>query len=68
MCLISIDEFLETAFSEKSRPTRRTLIRQIQKKLLPGKKIGRTYFIDAKLYAQLTGDPLVDRVLLKQHD
>ncbi len=63
MKLMSLEEYRKTHYTDDSRPDRRTLIKQINEGLLPGKKQGRFYFIDIEAEARRTGNPLVDRIL-----
>jgi len=66
MKLMRLDEYLETFYTEASRPHRRTLIKRINQHILPGKKEGKFYYVDVEAKnsnIQLTGNLLVDRVL-----
>ena len=64
MRLMNIDEYAETYYTEQSRPSRRTIIRLINEGTLPGKKLGRNYYIDVDALEAMSGMSLVDGVLL----
>jgi len=61
--LIKLRNFIKTQFEEGEAPDRRTLISLIENGQLPGKRIGRDYYIDLQRF-ELTGNSLVDNVLL----
>lgn len=63
MKLMTISEYLQTCYTKKSRPNRRTIIRHINEGYLAGKRLGRTYYIDVDVESGMTGNPLVDQVL-----
>jgi len=61
--LVKLSVFMSTEFAPGHAPTRRTLKKLIETNEIPGKKIGRDYFVDLQKF-NLTGDNLVDSVLL----
>lgn len=61
---MTVDEFLSKQFTKSSRPSKRSINRLIAVGELPGLKIGKLYYIDAKAVRRTTGNELVDRVLL----
>lgn len=65
MKLVTLDEYLEIAYSPKSRPSRRKIIRLLNEGVIQGRKYGRMYYIDMDVEAKAhrTGNPLVDAVL-----
>jgi hypothetical protein len=64
--LIKIAEFQKRAWGENGTPLCSQAIRNhIKNDDLPGKKIGKLFFIDWSAYKKLTGDSLVDAVLRK---
>jgi len=63
MKLIKLDQFRKDYFAEGSRPALKTIRRQIKSGEIPGKKIGKVYYVDMDKF-NLTGNPLVDSVLL----
>lgn len=62
MKLMNIEEYRMYQFTEQSRPTRRQIVRWIQQGELPGRAIGKQYFVMVNERA-LTRAPLVDRLL-----
>jgi hypothetical protein len=62
---MSIDEYRETCYTKASQPTKRTIIRLIKEGVIPGRKLGRGYYVDMDINNKLTGNSLVDRVLLQ---
>lgn len=46
MKLMSVKEYLETFYTEKSRPTRKKIIKFIKEGSIFGKKIGKCYYVD----------------------
>lgn len=63
--MIPVQEWIERRFGDaKKKPHAQSVRRWIDSGAVPGKKIGGRYFVDAELEQQLTGDELVDRVLL----
>jgi hypothetical protein len=62
MKLMSVDEFIETFYTAKSRPIRRTIINRIMSGAIPGKLDGGRYMVDVDAYLKLTGNVLVDQV------
>lgn len=63
MLLMELEEFRLTYYAKQSQPHKRTLIRWIKNGTLPGKRQGRSYFIDVDKLETRTGNPLVDKVL-----
>lgn len=59
---VKLSVFMDTQFAKGHAPSRKTLKSLIEKAELPGKKIGRDYYIDLQKF-NLTGDSLVDSVL-----
>ena len=61
---IRISEFQRRAFGDNGTPWAAWTIRKkIMNGDLPGKQIGKLYFVDWPAYCAMTGDALVDRVL-----
>ena len=60
---MSIEEYIERCYTEKSRPTKKTIIRLIKQGELLGKRIGKFYYINVSAEACRTGNPLIDKVL-----
>ncbi len=46
MKLMTVDEYLATHYTPNSRPSRRSLIQQVKRGDMPGKKFGKYYYID----------------------
>jgi len=63
MNLIKLDQFRKEYFAPGSQPDIRTLKKYINEGALPGKKIGKLYYVDTDSL-EFTGDDLVDRVLV----
>lgn len=62
--LIDISEFTNRVWGPKGTPPTDQAIRNmVRRDELPGRKIGRKWYIDWKLYQMNTGDNLVDKVL-----
>lgn len=62
--LIKITEFQQRVWGAHGTPTCANAIReQIKRGDLPGKQIGKLYFVNWTLYLLSTGNPLVDQVL-----
>lgn len=61
---MGIEEYREAFFTEKSMPSINTLRRWIKSGELKGKKIGGKYFVAIEEEKKLTGNPLVDRILM----
>ena len=60
---MSIEEYIEQRYTPKSRPAKKTIIRLIKQGELPGKKLGKFYYINVSAEAVKTGNPLIDKVL-----
>lgn len=60
---MSVEEYLQTYFSENSRPTRRIITTLVKEGEIPGRKFGKSYYIDVEADARGTGNRLVDKVL-----
>lgn len=58
-----VEEYIEQRYTPKSRPAKKTIIRLIKQGDVPGKKIGKFYYVDVNAEACKTGNPLIDRVL-----
>jgi len=65
MKLMNVDEYRETYYTKKSQPSKRTLIKLVKEGELPGRKLGKCYYIDIETASKLTGNVLVDRVLMQ---
>ncbi len=63
MKLMTIDEYRETCYTTASKPSRRKLIRLIKDGVIHGKKHGKVYYVNIEAEDNLTGNPLVDKVL-----
>lgn len=63
MKLISIEEYRTTCFAGESKPSLWSLRRLVREGILPGKKLGKGYYINMDVETLHTGNPLVDRVL-----
>lgn len=59
---MSIEEYIEQRYTPKSRPAKKTIIRLIKQGELPGKRIGKFYYINIDAEAAKTGNPLIDKV------
>ena len=64
MKLMAVDEYIKTRYADNSQPKRRTVIRYITSGMLPGRRQGKFYYVDIDAEKNLTGNTLVDRVLL----
>lgn len=60
---MTVDEYIGLRYTETLPPSRRTIIRLINLGELPGKKVGKFYYIDIEAETRKTGNQLVDRVL-----
>ena len=60
--LITVEEYIERTFSEKSRPHKTTVWRWIREGKIAATKQGKRYYINDKI-VNLTDNPLVNRVL-----
>ena len=67
MKLMSVTKALDTFFSEKSRPDPRVFRAAIAEGDIPGKWIGKRFYVDGDAFSKLTTtrtkNPLVARVL-----
>ncbi len=62
--LIKISEFQKRVWGENGTPLTPQAIRdQLVRDVLPGKQIGRLWFIDWQAYQRQTGNALADSVL-----
>jgi len=61
--LMKISEYQRLYFVAGSAPTKTTVARWIENGILAGEQLGKTYYVDAAKL-DLTGNPLVDSVLL----
>lgn len=65
--LIKISEFQRRVWGAQGTPlTANALREQIKRGDLPGKQIGKLFYVDWSLYRRLTGNSLVDQVLTKR--
>ncbi len=62
MCLVSPQEFLKKEFSKESAPSEHTIRRWIDQGILPGKQIGKLYYVDHTAFSA-NGNPLVEKIL-----
>ena len=63
MKFITVEEYIGLRYTEKSPPSKRSIIRLIRLGELPAKKVGRIFYVDIEAETRKTGNPLVDRVL-----
>jgi hypothetical protein len=63
MKYITVEEYIALRYTKIAPPSKRTIIRMINIGDVPGKKVGRRYYIDIDAEIQKTGNLLVDRVL-----
>jgi len=62
--MIKISVFQQRVWGEHGTPAGANTIReQIKRGDLPGKQIGKLYYVNWTLYRKQTGNPLVDQVL-----
>jgi len=62
--LIKITTFQQRVWGAQGTPLCANAIReQIKRGELPGRQIGKLYFVNWTLYRKQTGNPLVDQVL-----
>ena len=61
--LMLISEYQRLYFVAGSAPSKSTVVRWIANGVLAGEKLGKNYYVDASKL-NLTGNPLVDAVLL----
>lgn len=62
--LIKISEFQTRVWGENGTPPTPQAIRnQIRDDKLPGKKIGKLWYVDWRAYQRQTGDDLVENIL-----
>ncbi|MDW6004702.1 hypothetical protein [Vibrio mangrovi] len=61
--LMKLSKWREARFPEGQAPDVRTCRREIDLGTLPGKRIGRTYYVDVEKEKQVTGDILLDELL-----
>ena len=62
MQLVTIEEWSTTNFSEKSRPPEFTVRRWLRDGVVPGEKIGKTWYVDQHAWIA-RDDSLVAKVL-----
>lgn len=61
--LMRAEEWARRRFTPESRPNRKTLHRWLAEGIVPGKQVGRNWYVDVDAEARATGDELVDAVL-----
>ncbi|CAM2804861.1 MULTISPECIES: hypothetical protein [Vibrio] len=61
--LVKLSTWRKTRFSEGCAPDVRICRREIDLGTLPGKRIGRTYYVDIDREKQSFGDPLLDDLM-----
>ena len=62
MSLVSIEQFVSDAFAEGSRPTTATVRRWIESGDVPGRRIGKLFFVDYASW-QSRSNPIASRIL-----
>jgi len=62
MALMTIDEYRNTYFTQRSRPAPRTIRRWIEEQRIYGERRGRTYYVDPEKELMITNE-LVLKVL-----
>ncbi|WP_018935693.1 MULTISPECIES: hypothetical protein [unclassified Thioalkalivibrio] len=63
MKLITVDQFRQRYFDQESQPQRRTVRSWIDAGEVPGKIVGKLYYVDEDAWLAGTHDALVERVL-----
>ena len=63
MRLISINEFVDTYFSQQSRPSTRAVRNWCRDDKLPAKQIGGQWFIDAEAFEADDDADMMQRIL-----
>lgn len=63
MKLIDVHEFLDTYYSERSRPSARTVRNWCEKQQLPARQIGGKWFIDQEAFEADEDEELINKVL-----
>ncbi|HAS63297.1 MAG TPA: hypothetical protein DCS35_12485 [Vibrio sp.] len=61
--LIKLSLWREIRFPKGGAPDVRICRREIDLGTLPGKRIGRTYYVDIDKEKQATGDPMLDDLM-----
>lgn len=61
--LVKLSHWLKTRFEKGSAPDPRICRREIDLGTLPGKRIGKTYYVDVEKEIQATGDAKLDDLL-----
>ncbi|MBD0786696.1 hypothetical protein HUO09_10080 [Vibrio sp. Y2-5] len=61
--LMKLKEWCKTRFPEGQAPDLRTIRREIDLGTLPGKRIGRTYYVDADRELDSSGDSTLDDLM-----
>lgn len=61
--LVKLSVFLNNEFLEGHAPSKKTIRRLIDIQEIPGKRIGRDYYVDMQKF-NLTGNARIDTVLL----
>lgn len=65
MPLISLQEYRVKFFSDDSRPAYSTVRKWAATGKLPVERRGRAYYVQTDRLNQVTGNPLVDRIMRK---
>ncbi|HDL9506903.1 TPA: hypothetical protein PX779_000454 [Vibrio cholerae] len=63
MMLVKLSTWRKMRFPEGSAPDVRICRREIDLGTLPGKRIGRSYYVDLEKEKNSSGDPLLDELL-----
>ncbi|KFA98755.1 hypothetical protein [Vibrio sp. ER1A] len=61
--LVKLSEWLKVRFPDGQAPDPRTCRREIDLGTLPGKRIGRTYYVDMEKEKSSSGDAMLDDLL-----
>lgn len=62
MSLITVEQFRLRTFAPGSRPHPNTVIRWLRNRLIPGRQIGKQWYVDS-IALDANGNPLVEKVL-----
>jgi hypothetical protein len=63
MKYITVEEYIALRYTKMAPPSKRTIIRMINDGDVPGKKVGRCYYVDVDADILKSNNPLVNRVL-----
>ena len=61
--LVKLSQWRKDRFPKGGAPDVRICRREIDLGTLPGKRIGRTYYVDIDKEKQATGDPMLDDLM-----